>query len=88
MLQQILTLMSDGDASTQGDLARSLGVPISMLSQMLSQLTSEGYLRETEQCGASCTGCALATACGDSHALRLWTLTEKGQRAALRSSGR
>ncbi len=85
MLQQILRLMSEGAANTQDELAKSLGVSAPLLSQMLGQLTRQGYLREAEQCGSGCTGCALATACGEPQALRIWTLTEKGQQAALRS---
>jgi Mn-dependent DtxR family transcriptional regulator len=84
MLQQILRLMAHDGVARQDELATRLGVSGVLLSEMLAQLARQGYLTEAELCeaGAGCDGCALSRACGAPRVLRLWTLTEKGLRAA------
>jgi hypothetical protein len=85
MLQQILAAMAEDDVTTQQDLARYLDVPAPMVSQMVEQLVQQGYLRQGDQCAPGCDSCGLKSACGDREVRRVWTLTEKGWRAARRA---
>ncbi len=87
MLQEILVLMAEDSVARQDELAERLGVSDVLVSEMMAQLARQGYLTEAELCGAEggCDGCALAQGCGTQRVLRLWTLTEKGLRAARKS---
>lgn len=82
MLKQILKVMATGEVQTQTDLAAVLDVPEPLLSQMIVQLSSQGYLTQAAMCSDGCDGCALHMSCDPDRGLRIWTLTEKGQRAA------
>lgn len=82
MLQQLLVAMSTGEVTTQQDLAQHLNVPLPVVAQMVDQLVDQGYLREGDQCASGCDSCGLHAACGGLEARRVWTLTEKGWRAA------
>lgn len=82
MLQQLLRAMVSGEAKTQQELARALGVTEGLVAQMVAQLVAQGYLGEAALCSDGCEGCSLKAACGTDRALRLWTVTEKGRRAA------
>lgn len=81
MLTRVLEAMKAGEARTQRDLAVALGVSEPLLDQMILQLVARGYLMEDALCGDGCEGCALKKACGTDRALRIWTLTPKGERA-------
>lgn len=85
MLQQILVAMAEEDVTTQQDLARYLGVPAPLVTQMVAQLVQQGYLQEGDQCASGCESCGVKAACGGMEARRVWTLTEKGWRAAQRA---
>jgi predicted ArsR family transcriptional regulator len=84
MLQQILRVISQGGVDRQDQLAMRLGVSDELLAEMLAQLAKQGYLTEAELCatGTACESCGLSQACGAPRALRIWSLTEKGRRAA------
>ncbi|MGC9346941.1 MAG: winged helix-turn-helix transcriptional regulator [Anaerolineae bacterium] len=84
MLQQILEIMASGDAMTQRELAQKLNVPEPLVAQMVGQLVRRGYLREGGECTISCDSCKLKAACGALSSPQVWTLTEKGWRAAQR----
>lgn len=85
MLQQILRIMAEGEATTQQDLAQKLDVPESLMTHMVDQLVHQGYLSEGDECAIACERCAAKSACGAMKTLRVWTLTEKGWRAAGKS---
>lgn len=82
MLKRILTLIANGEATSQSDLVRALNVPDALLTQMIQQLADQGYLTEDAVCVEGCEGCALHMQCGTDRQLRVWTLTDKGARAA------
>jgi len=82
MLQRILQAIVKGEAVSQQGLARVLGVTEGLVAPMVQQLVAQGYLTEAALCGDGCDGCGLQAACGSDRALRLWTVTEKGRRAA------
>ncbi len=84
MLRALLRAMDDGEAATPGELAGKLGVPEALIAQMVAQLVEQNYLAEAVLGTDRCTGCELNAACGEAGGmrLRLWTLTEKGRRAA------
>ena len=82
MLKRILRMMAMGEIQTQIELATALDVPEPLLSQMVSQLASQGYLTRAVMGADGCEGCSLHMQCNPDRRLRIWTLTEKGQRAA------
>ena len=84
MLNRLLRLIanSDGLVTTAG-LARELKVSDELLSPMLEMLVAQGYLNavQTDCQRSHCGGCSASEACSSSlRSLRLWTLTEKGER--------
>lgn len=81
MLQQVLSLVAEGNVVTQKGLADILGVSEPLIQQMLTQLVRQGYLEEDALCSDGCAGCAARAACGTERHLRMWTLTQKGERA-------
>lgn len=80
MLKQILRLIREGEVSSVDALARALNADVSLVQQMLEQLVTMGYLRQPEDaCATSaCARCPVSAGCHPS--LRLWALTERGQR--------
>ncbi|MCJ7549595.1 MAG: hypothetical protein MUQ30_07930 [Anaerolineae bacterium] len=82
MLKRILSMMATGEVQTQVELATALDVPEPLLSQMVAQLASQGYLTQTAMGEDGCEGCALHMQCNQDRRLRIWRLTAKGQRAA------
>jgi DNA-binding MarR family transcriptional regulator len=82
MLKRILSMMATGEVQTQVELATALDVPEPLLSQMVAQLASQGYLTQAAMGADGCEGCSLHMQCNLDRRLRIWTLTEKGQRAA------
>lgn len=83
MLQQMLGLILSGQAGTHRQLAQQLDVSEAIVGQMIEQLVAKGYLAEATMCVEGCEGCSLRAACGNDRDLRLWSLTEKGRRAAV-----
>jgi len=75
-------MMATGEVQTQVELATALGVPGPLLSQMVEQLAARGYLTQAAMRADGCEGCSLQLQCDQDRRLRIWSLTEKGQRAA------
>ena len=83
MLERILTVLDEGLVQSKSDLARRVGASEEAVEQMIAHLVSLGYLRTVDSsCDAACSGCPMAGGCSTQPAGRLWTLTEKGTRAA------
>jgi len=84
MLEQLLRLVAEGGVHSYEDLARQLSIPVPLLEMMLEDLARLGYLRPVgSDCGGHCAGCSVG-ACSITGPGRLWTLTEKGTKAAAR----
>ena len=82
MLEALLKLVAEGGARSIQDLAGRLGVSPAMVEAMLDDLTRLGYLRALGgDCGGQCATCPVG-GCAVAGANRLWSLTEKGIRAA------
>ena len=89
MLRELLALVASGGLSTVDGLARGLGALPSEVADMLAKLEELGYLEDAaagleSPCprgSAGCAGCAFSGSCAEEGA-RVWTLTEKGRRAA------
>lgn len=87
MIEQLLSLLASGRPHTLGSLAETLGVSVDLLAQMLADLERAGYVSVVEmQCGGQvsghCADCPSAGLCGLLQGKRLWSLTERGRRAA------
>jgi len=81
-LQNLLRRLSTGQAYTLGELASVLGVDEALLEQMLSDLERAGYVQMTPaRCDGLCQACDSRRHCGLVLHGRIWTVTEKGQRA-------
>jgi len=84
MLFNILRLIQQGTVHNLQELAQTLNVNTTLITQMTQQLTQQGYLASAQSgCAGGCGGCGHQPACALSPALHLWTLTKKGE-AALR----
>lgn len=82
MLEQVLQLVAEGGAHSYEELARRLAIPTALLEAMLADLARLGYLQAVNsRCQRQCAGCPLG-GCVAAGTGRLWTLTEKGHRAA------
>ena len=83
MLRELIGVIAEGQAHSQVELARRLGVSEGLVEQMLEDLARMGYLKPVEgDCASQCTGCPLARTCAVGTPARIWALTEKGQKAA------
>ncbi|MBM3134457.1 MAG: HTH domain-containing protein [Chloroflexi bacterium] len=83
MLEKLLRLIAAGGTHSLADLAHKLGVSEEQLRQMIADLTRLGYLRLVAGgCEDHCAGCSLASVCAVSSAGQVWSLTDKGERAA------
>jgi len=84
MIEQLLRILAEGGVHSYEDLAERLSVPVPLLEMMLEDLSRLGYLRSTNNdCGMHCAGCS-GGGCSIAGRGRLWTLTEKGAKAAAR----
>ena len=83
MLRKLLQQVAEGGVRTRAELARKLGVSEGLVEQMLEDLARMGYLKPVEgRYTSQCTGCPLASTCAAGTPTRVWTLAEKGQKAA------
>ena len=83
MLEELLRRISAGGTHSLSDLAHKLGVSEELLRQMIADLTHLGYLRLVAGgCEDHCAGCSLAGTCAVGSAGQMWSLTDKGERAA------
>ena len=86
MVEQLLQMVAEGGVQSYEDLAKRLSISVPLLETMLEDLARLGYLRPVDStCGGECAGCSVG-ACSITGPGRLWTLTDKGTRAAARLS--
>jgi hypothetical protein len=84
MLKDLLKLVAEGGIHSYEDLTRRLSISQPLLEAMLEDLARLGYLRPVnEGCEEHCSACPIGrcSVAGPGH---LWSLTEKGARAATR----
>ena len=82
-LQDILVRLALGPVRTLDQLAEELDVDRTLLEQMLLNLERAGYvLSARASCDLKCRGCDDQDLCRLIHSGRIWTITEKGTRAA------
>lgn len=82
MIEQLLKMVAEGGIHSYEDLAHRLSVSQPLLEAMLEDLSRLGYLRAVQNgCEGHCTGCSVG-GCSVVGRGRLWTLTDKGVRAA------
>ena len=82
MLRELIGVIAEGQAHSQVELARRLGVSKGLVERMLRDLARMGYLESVASCAEECAACPLARMCIVGRPRRAWVLTEKGQRAA------
>jgi DNA-binding IscR family transcriptional regulator len=86
MLEQLLRSIAQGGIHSYQDLAQQLSISQPMLEAGLEDLARLGYLRSLDDgCGEQCSACPVGH-CSVTGPGRLWSLTEKGGRAATRLS--
>jgi hypothetical protein len=86
MLEKLLQLVAEGGVHSYEDLVGRLSISMPLLEAMLEDLVRMGYLRPVAQnCEGHCSGCSIGS-CSVSGPGRLWSLTDKGARAAARLS--
>lgn len=84
MIDQLLQRVAEGGVHSYEDLAQHLSISLPLLEMMLEDLARLGYLRPVgNSCAGHCEGCAIG-GCSVAGPGRLWTLTDKGARAAAR----
>jgi hypothetical protein len=84
MIDQLLQRVAEGGVHSYEDLAQHLSISLPLLEMMLEDLARLGYLRPVGNgCAGHCEGCAIG-GCSVAGPGRLWTLTDKGARAAAR----
>jgi DNA-binding MarR family transcriptional regulator len=82
MLEKLLRLVAEGGVHSQDELMEVLWVSRPLLEAMLDSLTKLGYLRSVDDgCGERCAACPVGK-CSVAGPGRLWSLTEKGAKAA------
>ena len=82
MIEQLLRFLTDGGVHSYEDLAKRLSVSIPLLEMMLEELSRLGYLRPVDSdCGTHCASCSIGS-CSITGPGRLWTLTDRGTKAA------
>lgn len=86
MLESLLKSVAEGGVHSYEDLTSRLSVSHSMLEAMLEDLARSGYLRAVgDGCAGACHGCSIG-GCSIAGPGRLWSLTDKGAKAAARLS--
>ncbi len=82
MLEGLLRLVAEGGVRSYDELMDVLSVSRPLLEAMLDDLSRLGYLRSVDSgCSEGCTACPAGN-CSVVGAGRLWSLTEKGAKAA------
>lgn len=86
MLWKVLHELATGRSTQSPEaLARTLGVTLALVQQVMEELARHGYLSVAEQCAPGCDSCALQSACSaTTSTARLWVVTPKGRRALRR----
>jgi DNA-binding IscR family transcriptional regulator len=84
VIEQLLSLIAEGGIHSYDELAQRLSIPQPLLEAMLEDLSRLGYLKTVQNgCGGHCGACQVS-GCAVVGTRRLWTLTDKGVRAASR----
>ncbi len=84
MLETLLKLVAQGGIHSYEDLTKRLSVSHPLLEAMVEDLVRLGYLRsEGDRCEGHCSSCSIGS-CAITGPGRIWSLTEKGARAAAR----
>lgn len=84
MIEQLLQTVGRGGVHSYEDLIARLAISQPLLEMMIEDLVRLGYLRpEDGGCESHCAGCSIG-GCSVTGPGRLWTLTDKGARAAER----
>jgi len=89
MLEKLLELVGEGGLHSYDDLAARLGASRPLVEAMILDLVRLGYLRPAVGACASAPACRAGCSqggCGSVGAGPLWTLTERGVKAAGHSS--
>jgi hypothetical protein len=85
MLEVLLRTLGQGGTHSYGDLANTLGVGEELLQQMIEDLARMGYLRGLgDSCQGKCEACPVSGVCAIGSRGQVWSLTEKGSKAAQR----
>jgi len=85
-MEELLRQLGRGGVHSYQDLAGALSISEPLLEAMLENLARLGYLRSVSGCGRGCHGCS-SGGCSVQGQGRLWSLTERGLRAALGETG-
>lgn len=84
MIEQLLRMVAEGGIHSYDELAQRLSISQPLLEAMLEDLARLGYLSAVQAgCQGHCTACGVS-GCSVVGAGRLWTLTDRGARAASR----
>jgi hypothetical protein len=80
MLRKLLRLAVGQDTAEAAALARSMGVSVRQVLQMIETLERHGCLEEmVSRCRQACERCPVRKACLFRHHPCVWTLTRKGE---------
>ena len=83
MLKRLLNLVATNDGMSSIDaLAQEMGIPRTLVGQLVAELVRAGYLRTAlEECApAGCAACPAYRQCAPLMGVRLWEVTPKGHR--------
>ncbi len=86
MMRKVLSLMANSGVTTHAELAAALGARAPEMEALLEKLAALGFVHDLacppgRQSGG-CAGCALGNACMVGRPAHVWTLTDRGRRAA------
>lgn len=82
MMEKLLQAVAEGGVHSYEDLTRRLSISQPLLEAILEDLVRLGYLRSVDdRCARQCSGCSVG-GCSVAGPSRLWSLTDKGARAA------
>ena len=82
MLENLLQLVGEGGVRSYDELGAQLGVSRRLVEAMIRDLVRLGYLRPAIDACESSPACRAGCALGGCSTGPLWTLTDRGARAA------
>lgn len=86
-MTKLLRRVAQGGVHSTVVLARELDVSEGLLAQMIDDLVRMGYLKPVSGgCEGQCDACPLAGGCAIGGPGGIWTMTERGVRAAVSQS--
>ena len=83
MLKRLLNLIATNDGTFSIDaLAQEMGIPRTLVKQLLAELVRAGYLRTAlRECAPTgCAACPAHVSCYPPTGIGLWHLTDTGRR--------